>query len=173
MLGAFKEISSQSAVRFNSMSLLSNNSRLQHDSGNENSNPTHAQIDFQTRGETRQLAVSSVFGRWFRHRSNGHAEAFNDVKVPRCWVICLAPYHLQVGPYCWSGIPTMGPFPSALYLLIPLAHPSACTGSLFSLPALLRGLCGPESRNPSGLCVYVCVYVLYSFMLYLSLRSLS
>lgn len=46
-----------------------------------------------------------------------------------------------------------------------LAHPSACTGSLFSLPALLRGLRSTESRNPSDLCVCVCVYMLYSFML--------
>lgn len=82
------------------------------------------------------------------------------LEVPCGWVICLAPYHLQVGPYCWSGGPTMGPFPSALYLLVPLAHPSACTGSLFSLPALLRGLCGRESRNPSGLCVCTCFALL-------------
>ncbi|KAJ4936611.1 hypothetical protein JOQ06_001200, partial [Pogonophryne albipinna] len=61
------------------------------------------------------------------------------LEAPRCRVICLAPHHLQVGPYCRSGGPTMGPFPSALYLLVPLAHPSACEGSLFSLPALLRG----------------------------------
>lgn len=54
----------------------------------------------------------------------------------------------------------MGLFPSALYLLVPLAHPSACTGSLFSLPALLRGLSGQESRNPSGLCVCMCFALL-------------
>lgn len=117
--------------------------------------PTHRLISRW--GWEGKLAVSSVFSRWFRHRSNSHAEAFNDVKVPRCWVICLAPYHPRLGPYWWSGIPTLGPFPSALYLLIPLVHPSACTGSLFSLPALLRGLYGPESCNPSGLSVYMCV----------------
>lgn len=59
----------------------------------------------------------------------------------------------------------MGPFPSALYLLIPLAHPSARTGSLFSLPALLRGLCGPESHNPSGLCVCVHAVLFYALAL--------
>lgn len=82
------------------------------------------------------------------------------LEVPRCWVICLAPYHLQVGLYCWSGGPTMGPFPSAFYLLVPLAHPSTCTGSLFSLPALLRGLCGRESHNPSALRMCTCLALL-------------
>lgn len=117
---------------------------------------------FPDKGEAQQLAVFNVFSRWFQHWSNGHAEAFNDVEASCCWVICLAPYHLHVGPYRWSGIPTLGPFPSALCLLIPLAHPSACTGSLFSLPALLRGLCGWESHNPSGLCVCTCCTLLCS-----------
>lgn len=52
------------AVRFHSLSLLSNNSRLQHDCGNENSHPTHTQIDFQTRGKHSSLLrpVFSVSG---------------------------------------------------------------------------------------------------------------
>lgn len=122
---------------------------------------SHPRADwFPDKGKTQQLAASSVYRRWFQHWSNGHAEAFNDLEVPHCWVICLAPYHLQVGPYCWSGGPTMGPFPSALYLHVPLAHLSACTGSLFHLPALLRGLCVRESHNPSGLRVCTCFALL-------------
>ncbi len=66
----------------------------------------------------------------------------------------------------------MGPFPSALYLLIPLAHPSACTGSLFSLPALLRGLCSRESHNPSGLSVCTCFALLCFGSLALAEESL-
>lgn len=118
--------------------------------------PTHTQIDFQMRGKHGSLLrlVFSVSG--FNTDQMAMLKPLMILEVPRCWVICLAPYHLQVGLYCWSGGPTMGPFPSALYLLIPLAHPSACTGSLFSLPALLRGLCSRESHNPSGLCVCTC-----------------
>lgn len=115
--------------------------------------PTHTRIDFQMRGKHSSLLcpVFSVGG--FNTDQMATLKPLMILEVPRCRVICLAPYHLQVGPCCWSGGPTMGPFLSALYLLVPLAQPSARTGSLFSLPVLLRGLCGRESGNPSDLCV--------------------
>lgn len=57
----------------------------------------------------------------------------------------------------WGCIHQLCVYPSSL------AHPSACTGSLFSLPALLRGLRSTESRNPSGLCVCVHAVLFYTF----------
>lgn len=122
--------------------------------------PTHVQIDFQTRGKHSSLLCPMFLVGGFNTDQMATLKPLMILEVPHCWVICLAPYHLQVGPYRWSGGPTMGPFPSALYLLIPLAHPSACTGSLFSLPALLRGLSGQESHNPSGLRVCTCFALL-------------
>lgn len=71
------------------------------------------------------------------------------------------------GPTAGLAFPQWGCFHQLCVYPSSLAHPSACTGSLFSLPALLRGLHSTESRNPSGLCecVCVCVYMLYSFIL--------
>lgn len=100
------------------------------------------QIDFQTRGKHSGLLCSVFTDGGFNTDQMAMLKPLMILEVPYCWVICLAPYHLQIGPYCWLDSPTMGPFPSALYLLVPLAHLSACTGSLFSLPALLRGLSG-------------------------------
>lgn len=120
------------------------------------SSPTHTQIDFQTRGKHSSLLCPMFTDGGFNTDQMATLKPLMILEVPHCCVICSAPYHFQVGPYCWSGGPTMGPFPSALYLLVPLAHLSACTGSLFSLPTLLRGLCGRESHNPSGLCVCMC-----------------
>lgn len=55
-------------------------------------------------------------------------------EVSCCWVICLAPYHLQAGLCCWSGGPTtLSHFPSVMYLLIPLAHPVGLVWGLCSL----------------------------------------
>lgn len=116
--------------------------------------PTHLQINSQTRGESTTTCSSQCFHsvvstliKWLRLKPLMISE------VPHCWVICLASYHLRVGPYYWTGGPTVGPFPLHLCLSIPLAHPSACMGSLFILPALLRDLCCLKRRDASTLCV--------------------
>ena len=125
---------------------------------------SHPHADwFPDEGETQQLAVSGVFSRWFQHWSNGHAEAFNDLGGS------LLSGHLLgsisppgLGPTAGQAVPQWGPFHQLCIYSSLWLTPSACTGSLFSLPALLRGLCGRESRNPSGLRVCTCFALLCS-----------
>lgn len=127
---AFKEISSQSAVRFNSICLLSNNSRLQHDSGNENSRPTHAQIDFQTRGEHGSLLcpVFSVGG--FDTDQMATLKPLMMWRFPAvgssAWLHIIS----KLGPTAGQAFPQWGPF-----------HQPCIYSSLWLTPRPARGLC--------------------------------
>lgn len=130
---------------------------------------------FPDEGETRHLAVSTVFSPWFQHWSNSDSEAFNDLRPPpavgsSAWLHIIS----MLGPTAGLAFPQWGCFLQLCVYPSTLAHPSACTGSLFSLPGLLRGLRSTESHNPSGfslslyvsVCVCVCAHILDSFMLF-------
>lgn len=119
---------------------------------------------FPDKGEIQHLAASTVCSPRFQRWSNDDGGAFNDLRrLPAvgssAWLHIIS----VLGPTAGLAFPQWGCFHQLCVYPSALAHPSACTGSLFSLPALLRGLRSTESRNPSDLCVCVHAVLFYSF----------
>jgi len=79
------------------------------------------------------------------------------LEVPHSSVICLAPYHLQVGPTAGQALPHWGPF-----------HQICIYSSLWFNPQPAGGLCSfcqacweaSVANNPSGLRVCTCFTIL-------------
>jgi len=92
--------------------------------------PTHAQIDFQTRGKHSSLLCQMFSVGGFNTDQMATPNSLMILEVSRCWVICSAPHHHQVGPCCWSGGLTWGPF-----------HQLCIYSSLWLPPRPARGLC--------------------------------